>query len=114
MTRRSEILKLPVALRCDLDEKLRTNAYGDYVALSDWLEGQGFGVSKSSIHRYGRALRKIDADDGALGPRIAAEARRHEGSPGAQRDELLLELGRLHYRQQQLLAQIAQLDSGMM
>ena len=42
-------------------------------------------------------------------------ARRAVGAgPTATRDALLLELGRLQHRQGQLLAQIGQLDSGMM
>jgi phosphohistidine phosphatase SixA len=53
MPQRSKVLMLPETVKADLDRKLVTGGFADYVALSDWLKEQGFEVSKSSLHRYG-------------------------------------------------------------
>lgn len=52
---------LPEELRKRLDAKLITNGFRDYVALSEWLAGEGFEISKSALHRHGSDLeRKLE------------------------------------------------------
>lgn len=44
---------MPDTIKADLDKKLVTGGFCDYVALSEWLSQQGFEISKSALHRYG-------------------------------------------------------------
>lgn len=112
MGRRSELLKLPVSVRCEVDDRLRKAAYGDYVAITAWLTRNGYAVSKSAVHRYGLALRQVDAGRGDQEALVAQVSRENGCTAAAIRDGLLLELGRLRYRESQILVKISQLDSG--
>lgn len=56
MGERSKIVDLPEATRAELDTRLIKGGFRGYVELEAWLRGQGFEVSKSSIHRYGSKL----------------------------------------------------------
>jgi len=49
---------LPDDVRKELDSKLIANQFSDYVGLSQWLESQGFTISKSSLNRYGQSFEK--------------------------------------------------------
>lgn len=53
MPQRSKVHTLPENVKADLDKKLVTGGFSDYVTLSDWLKDQGYEISKSSLHRYG-------------------------------------------------------------
>ena len=56
MPPRSAINLLPEAIRLELDKKLISGGFSDYVKLADWLETQGWKLSKSTVHRYGQAF----------------------------------------------------------
>jgi len=56
MADRSSILDLPEVTRAELDSRLIKGGFRGYQELETWLRGQGFEVSKSSIHRYGSKL----------------------------------------------------------
>lgn len=112
MARRSAVMKLPLATRCALDQRLRGGAYGDLAALVEWLHQEGHEVSKSALHRYATALRQVDAEGGDQAARVQQVSRENGGAARGVRDGLLLELGRLRYREHELLSQLAALDSG--
>lgn len=63
MPKRSKILELPEDIKTDLDRKLIANGFGGYVALAEWLQEQGYAISKSSVHSYGQ---KFEERLGAL------------------------------------------------
>jgi hypothetical protein len=54
MPQRPKILTLPEDIKAELDRRLISGGFGDYVALSAWLAEQGFEISKSAIHKYGQ------------------------------------------------------------
>lgn len=56
MGERSKVLDLPEATRAELDSRLISGGFRRYEDLAEWLTGQGFQVSKSSLHRYGSRL----------------------------------------------------------
>jgi hypothetical protein len=57
-----KVALLPDAVRRELEGRLVRGAFSGYVELSDWLEAQGFEISKTALHRHGQALkRKLDA-----------------------------------------------------
>jgi len=56
MPPRSKVKSLPESVRKDLDRKLVENGFQDYEDLSAWLMEQGYDISKSSIHRYGKGF----------------------------------------------------------
>lgn len=71
MAPRSKVLTLPDDVRRALDERLVAAGFGGYEALAEWLQTQGFEISRSAVHRYGQAF---EARLGAL--RLASEQAR--------------------------------------
>lgn len=56
MPARSKITTLPEEIKAELDKKLISRGFADYTALVEWLQGQGFEISRSTLHRYGQAF----------------------------------------------------------
>lgn len=54
----SKLDTIPPEVRAELDRRLIAGGFGGYVALADWLTEQGYGISKSAVHRYGSALER--------------------------------------------------------
>jgi transposase-like protein len=54
MPQRSKIITLPEDILGELNQKLLEGKFCDYSALADWLQGKGFDISRSSLHRYGQ------------------------------------------------------------
>lgn len=54
MPARSKITTLPEEIKAELDKKLISRGFADYTALVEWLQGQGFEISRSTLHRYGQ------------------------------------------------------------
>jgi len=50
---RSSVELLPDEVRQELEKRLIQGGFAGYVALAEWLNEQGFEISKSSVHRYG-------------------------------------------------------------
>lgn len=62
MARRSKVDKLPAELKAQLERLLADRSHDGYAALAAWLAGQGYTISKSSLHRYdeGRVQKVMD------------------------------------------------------
>lgn len=56
MGERSKVLELPQEVKGELDQRLIRGGFAGYVELQEWLRGQGYQLSKSSIHRYGSQM----------------------------------------------------------
>lgn len=56
MPPRSSVYALPQEVRDRLNARLVESGFGDYSALSAWLAEQGYEISRSAVHRYGREL----------------------------------------------------------
>lgn len=56
MARRTAVDALPSDVRQALDERLVACGFGGYVDLADWLQTQGYSISKSALHRHGQTL----------------------------------------------------------
>jgi len=57
MPKKSKILtEVDSGTREKLNKKLVENGFSQYIDLADWLSEQGYTISKSSIHRYGKKL----------------------------------------------------------
>lgn len=54
MPQRSAIEQLPDEVRKDLEQRLIRGGFADYVGLAEWLREQGYEISKSSVHRFGK------------------------------------------------------------
>jgi Protein of unknown function (DUF3486) len=54
MPKPSLISQLPQDVQRKLDQELITNGFSNYAGLADWLAKEGFTISPSSIHRYGK------------------------------------------------------------
>jgi len=51
---RSSVELLPDEVRRDLEKKLIRGGFAGYEELAEWLRDQGYEISKSSVHRYGK------------------------------------------------------------
>jgi len=51
---RSSVELLPDEVRQELETRLIQGGFSGYVELAEWLNEQGFEISKSSVHRYGK------------------------------------------------------------
>jgi hypothetical protein len=59
MSVRSKIETMsPKRLRDQLDRKLIGHSFSHYTELAEWLDQQGFGISRSALHRYGSQLER--------------------------------------------------------
>lgn len=59
MSRRSSIDKLPPAFRQMIKQRLYQGGFSDYQGLADELNGMGYAVSKSALHRYGKRFESL-------------------------------------------------------
>lgn len=60
MGRASTIARLPATVRREIDQRLMANGFSDYVGLANELRGRGYAkVSKTGLHRYGQALKRL-------------------------------------------------------
>lgn len=51
-----KIKRLPPELRAEFERRLVEGSFSDYRGLSRWLNGRGYYISHTSLHRYGTAL----------------------------------------------------------
>jgi hypothetical protein len=58
--RRSRIYELPAAIREELEARLGESGYGSLDEHVEWLAGQGYEISRSSVWRYIPAARSIN------------------------------------------------------
>lgn len=59
MSRISTIERLPQGVRTQIDQRLIDNGFGDYIAIANELNAQGYHkISKSGLHRYGAELKR--------------------------------------------------------
>lgn len=56
MPQRSAVNQLPEATRKQLEQKLLKGGFSDYQGLADWLNEQGYEISRSAVHRFGQAF----------------------------------------------------------
>ena len=62
MPKRSKIDLLPNEVREELNQKLIDNAFGDYTGLTNWLNGKGYEVCRTTVNVYGKKLQaRIEA-----------------------------------------------------
>jgi hypothetical protein len=54
MPQRSKVITLPENILAELNQKLVAGKFCDYGALAEWLQTNGFNISRSSLHRYGQ------------------------------------------------------------
>lgn len=58
MPARSRVAGLPEDIRKELDRRLIGSGFSSYSDLYEWLTGQGYGISRSAIHRHGREVER--------------------------------------------------------
>lgn len=54
----SKVALLPDEVRRALESRLIQGAFSGYESLSDWLEEQGYEISKSVLHKHGQSLKR--------------------------------------------------------
>lgn len=47
---------LPDQMQAELNRRIKENGFGGYRDLSEWLQEEGYAISKSAVHSYGQKL----------------------------------------------------------
>lgn len=81
MAKRSNIDMLPENIRLAFERRLAENGFANYTELTKWLNGQGYEVSRSAVHRYGQKIERRFASIKASteAARLIAEGAADEG-----------------------------------
>lgn len=58
MAPRSSIETLPENVRRDFERRLIENGFANYTELAEWLNMQGYQISRSAAHRYGQKVER--------------------------------------------------------
>ena len=58
MPPRSLVTTLPKQVKSELDRRLIDSAFSNYQGLAEWLQENGYQISRASIGRYGKAFRE--------------------------------------------------------
>lgn len=58
MPPRPAVTQLPDPVKAELDHRLIAGGFSGYRHLAEWLEGQGFSISKSALHDYGQSFER--------------------------------------------------------
>lgn len=74
MARKNAVYSLPPDVRGKLAEQIVRNGFSRYEALSEWLDTQGFSVSKSAIHRFAETFKPEDGNIAALEGKVTQSA----------------------------------------
>ena len=81
MAKRGIIATLPEDVRRAFELKLAENGFGNYTELTEWLNAQGYEISRAAVHRYGQKVQRrfesIKASTEAA--RLIAEGAADEG-----------------------------------
>ena len=56
MPQRSKIIMLPPEVKDELDRRLVSGSFAGYAGLAEWLQEQGYEISRSAVHRYGQGF----------------------------------------------------------
>lgn len=100
MPKARKIMQIPQNIRDELNRRLRDNGYSDFVVLSEWLKWLGHDISKSAIHRYTVGLKEQDQAYSAFTTGFQI------GIPDHTASEILMELGALRVRENDLLKRL--------
>lgn len=81
MAKRSTVEQLPEAVRHEFERKLVENGFSDYAAIAEWLQQQGYEISRSAAHRYGQKVQRRFAaiKSSTEAARLIAEGAADEG-----------------------------------
>lgn len=81
MAPRSSIDLLPDTVRHALERRLTDTGFGNYSELTEWLNEQGYQISRSAVHRYGQKVERRFASIKASteAARLIAEGAADEG-----------------------------------
>lgn len=96
MAKRSNIDMLPENIRLAFERRLAENGFANYTELTEWLNGQGYEVSRSAVHRYGQKIERRFANIKASteAARLIAEGAADEGDA---RSEALMAMLQTEY-----------------
>ena len=81
MAKRSTLATLPADIRQAFERKLAENGFANYSELTEWLQEQGYEVSRSAVHRYGQKIERRFAaiKDSTEAARMIADQATDEG-----------------------------------
>ena len=56
MAQRSSVELLPEEVRHALERRLAESGFSNYSELTEWLNNQGYEISRSAVHRFGQKV----------------------------------------------------------
>ena len=89
MAPRSALAVLPPEIKQEFERRLTENGFQNYTELTEWLNEQGFQISRSAVHRYGQKIERRFAaiKDSTEAARLIAD---HASDEGDSRSEALM------------------------
>ena len=89
MAPRSSMAVLPQDIKHEFERRLTENGFQNYTELTEWLNEQGFQISRSAVHRYGQKIERRFAaiKDSTEAARLIAD---HASDEGDSRSEALM------------------------
>ena len=89
MAPRSSMAVLPPEIKQEFERRLTENGFQNYTELTEWLNEQGFQISRSAVHRYGQKIERRFAaiKDSTEAARLIAD---HASDEGDSRSEALM------------------------
>lgn len=108
MAKRSTVEQLPESIRHEFERKLVENGFSDYTTIAEWLQEQGYEISRSAAHRYGQKVQRRFAaiKSSTEAARLIAEGAADEGDT---RSEALMAM--LQTELFDALVQIGEMDN---
>ena len=75
MSARASVGVLPDTVRHALERRLVESGFADYTELADWLQAEGYQISRSAVHRYGQ---KVERRFASIKASTEAHAQAHD------------------------------------
>ena len=107
------VQQLPPEIVVDLHASIRGNFYGNHEQLSDWIKGLGYSCSKSSMHRYSKALKEKNGIKGAAKSHAIFANIGQSSEPTNRLALMYQELGELEVKRHELLCDIRELANSI-
>ena len=109
----SFVKKLPPEMVVELNARIRKHYYGDHGALAEWVKGLGYSCSKSSMHRYSKALKENDGVKGTPNSHGVFANVGHSSEPKHRLNLMYQELGEIEVKRHELLCKIRDLSNSI-
>lgn len=106
----AKLAKLPTITLTALQERIRANHYANIQQTQEWLQEQGYTITKAALHRYIQKLKKIDGFTGRANSIELLAQITKKFFDSSSLSSLYQKLGELEYEKTQILQKISEIS----